>query len=55
MTPQAKEARREYYRKYYQEHKEQRREANARYWNRKAELQRQKPPETARPAADTPA
>lgn len=57
MTEQGKEARRQYYRDYYQAHKEQRREANRRYWDKKADLQRQKPAETASrtPAADTPA
>ncbi len=57
MTEQGKEARRQYYRDYYQAHKEQRREANRRYWDKKADLQRQKPAETANrtPAADTPA
>lgn len=55
MTEQGKEARRQYYREYYQAHKAERQAASRRYWDRKAELQRQKPPETARPAEDTPA
>lgn len=55
MTEQGKEARRQYYREYYQAHKAERQAASRRYWDRKAELQRQKSPETARPAEDTPA
>ena len=47
MTEEAREARRQYYRDYYQAHKEQRKETTRRYWERKAEIQRQKTPETA--------
>lgn len=47
MTPQAKEARRQYYREYYQTHKEQRQAANRRYWEKKADSQRLKAPKTA--------
>lgn len=51
MTPQAKEARREYYRKYYQAHKAQRQEANRRYWERKADSQRKETEEKGKATA----
>lgn len=51
MTPQAKEARREYYRRYYQAHKEQRQEANRRYWERKADSQRKETEEKGKATA----
>ena len=47
LTAEAQEARRQYYRDYYQAHKEQRKETTRRYWERKAEIQQQKTPETA--------
>lgn len=57
MTEEAKAARRQYYREYYQMHKEQRQAANKRYWERKADLQQQKTAENERgqPAAGRPA
>lgn len=36
LSPEALEARREYYRKYYRANRDRKREANARYWMRKA-------------------
>ena len=49
MTPQAKEARRQYYREYYQTHKEQRQAANRRYWEKKADSQREKEVKSGKP------
>ena len=36
MTEEAREARRQYYRKYCAEHKEQRRESQRKYWEKKS-------------------